>query len=78
MTRYIDADTFKTRLEHEAWSRGHIELLHAIDIVNETPTIDAVPIKWLTAQAENPSNSDALRNAIDYIVYTLWAERKEE
>ncbi len=40
------------------------------------PTVEAIPIKWLTAQAENPSNSDAIRNALDYIVYTLWAERK--
>ena len=41
-------------------------------------TVDAIPISWLTAQAENPSNSDELRNAIDHIVYKLWAERKEE
>lgn len=42
------------------------------------PTVDAIPIKWLLEQAENPSNTDAIRNAIDYIVYTLWAERKEK
>lgn len=42
MPRYIDADAFKTRLEHEAWSRGHAELLRAKDIADETPTIDPV------------------------------------
>lgn len=49
-----------------------------IGMIEEQPTVEAIPIKWLTAQADNPSNSDKLRNAIDYIVYTLWAERKEE
>lgn len=50
--------------------------LHPIDF--EISSEDAIPISWLTAQAENPSNSDELRNAIDDIVYRLWAERKEE
>ena len=53
-------------------------LQNILDDVKESPVVDAVPIKLLTAQAENPSNSDTLRNAIDYIVYTLWAERREE
>ena len=47
--RLIDADVFKTHLEHEAWSRGHAELLRARDIADETPTVDAVPVrhgKW--------------------------------
>ena len=47
--RLIDADAFKTRLEHEAWSRGHVELLRARDIADETPAVDAVPVrhgKW--------------------------------
>ena len=44
MARLIDADAFKTRLEHEAWSRGPIELLRARDIADETPTVDAVPV----------------------------------
>lgn len=50
--------------------------LHPIDF--EISSEDAIPISWLTAQAENPSNSDELRNAIDHIVYKLWAEREEE
>lgn len=50
--------------------------LHPINF--EISSEDAIPISWLTAQAENPSNSDELRNAIDDIVYRLWAERKEE
>lgn len=54
--RLIDADAFKTRLEREAWSRGHVELLRAIEIAAEAPTIDAVPARhgtwieqWRTA-----------------------------
>ena len=50
MTRLIDADVFKTHLEHEAWSRGHVELLRARDIADETPTVDAAPVrhaKWI-------------------------------
>ena len=43
--RLIDADSFKTRLEHEAWSRGPVELLRARNIADETPTVDAVPVK---------------------------------
>lgn len=46
--------------------------------IDDAPTVDAIPVSWLTAQAENPSNSDSLRNAIDHIVYSMWAERKEE
>ena len=50
--------------------------------IDALPTVDAIPIKWLTAQADNPSNSDKLRNAIDYVVYylvyTRWQGRKEE
>lgn len=48
--RLIDADAFKTRLEHEAWNRGHVELLRARDIADESPAVDAVPVrhgKWL-------------------------------
>ena len=50
--------------------------LHPINF--EISSEDAIPVSWLTAQAENPSNSDEVRNAIDHIVYRLWKERKEE
>lgn len=74
MTRLINADALlKAICSYPYGYRGMIKS----EIENQ-PTVDAVPIKWLTAQAENPSNSDELRNAIDYIVYTLWAEREEE
>ena len=42
--RLIDADAFKTRLVHEAWSREHVELLRARDIADETPPVDAVEV----------------------------------
>ena len=50
--------------------------LHPINF--EISSEDAIPVSWLTAQAENPSNSDEVRNVIDHIVYRLWKERKEE
>ena len=82
MSRLIDADAL---IEILAVMQGRCntktELIHNSKIwqqVKDMPTVDAIPIEWLTAQADNPSNSDKLRNAIDYIVYTLWAERKEE
>lgn len=54
--RLIDADMFKTRLEHEAWSRGHVELLRARDIADETPTVDPVKHgRWIWVQYDaNP------------------------
>lgn len=70
--------------------KENIDIIHKVGIVDmvnqwklhpinfEISSEDAIPISWLTAQAENPSNSDELRNAIDDIVYRLWAERKEE
>ena len=48
--RLIDANAIKTCLEHEAWSKGRIELLRARDIIDETPTVDAMPVRhgeWL-------------------------------
>ena len=57
MTRLIDADNFKTRLEHEAWGRGHVELLRARDIADEPPTVDAVPVrhgKWENSRPDAP------------------------
>ena len=77
MTRLIDAN--KLWLEMASETAGYCYPCDMVwKAIENTPTIDAIPIKWLTAQAENPSNSDKLRNAIDYIVYTLWAEREEE
>lgn len=70
--------------------KENIDIIHKVGIVDmvnqwklhpinfEISSEDAIPISWLTAQAENPSNSDELRNAIDDIVYRLWTERKEE
>ena len=82
MTRLIDADKLKfvpALIEPVlVGDESHWETIILKDRIDNAPTVDAIPIKWLTAQADNPSNSDKLRNAIDYIVYTLWAERKEE
>ena len=58
MTRLIDADNFKTRLEHEARGRGHAELLRARDIADETPTVNAVPVRrahWIWKGDEGDS-----------------------
>lgn len=76
MTRLVDADALRSWFEshsvYDEFSVGYI-----MGLIDALPTVEAIPIEWLTAQADNPSNSDKLRNAIDYIVYTLWAERKD-
>lgn len=83
----IDDNVFRAVLECEihvdkdqlikalAYDRGQYEKGYE-DGVNSIK--EWIPISWLNAQAENPSNSNEIRNAIDYIVYKLWAERKEE
>lgn len=78
--RLIDADTVKAVFEEKSSvAVCGVELCKAIiRRIDEAPTVDAIPIKWMIEQVENPSNSDAIRNALDYIVYTLWEERKEE
>ena len=80
--RLIDADAFKTRLEHEAWSRGHVELLRARDIADETPTVDAVPVirckdcKWYEFDRKMHCGlPHGVRSKDDYCSD---AERKEE
>lgn len=57
---------------------GKTDFVVYVKETDDVPEEDAIPIEWLFKQSENPSNTDAIRNAIDYIVYTLWAERKEE
>lgn len=89
MTKLINADALFTQMKEyldkrneEANMTGNraadVTWDDAVMLIKNASPVDAIPIKWLTAQAENPSNSDMLRNAIDYIVYTLWAERKEK
>lgn len=73
----------RKKVENITWQEPHYHdplnvLTEVREKVRALPTVDAIPVSWLTAQAENPSNSDSLRNAIDHIVYTMWAERKEE
>ena len=74
MTRLINADAIPYVTDETYLHEFDYAYRYAIDAL---PTVEAIPIEWLTAQADNPSNSDKLRNAIDYIVYTLWAERKD-
>lgn len=50
MSRLVDADALKENMFHYAapemvWDRGDIE--HKI---NEMPTIDAIPVKWIKQQ----------------------------
>lgn len=72
--RLIDADTVKAVFEEKSSvAVCGVELCKAIiRRIDEAPTVDAIPIKWMIEQAENPSNSDAIRNALDHIVYALW------
>lgn len=56
---------------------GKTDFVVYVKETDDVPAEDAIPIEWLWEQSENPSNTDEIRNAIDYIVYTLWAKRKE-
>lgn len=76
--RLIDADELDIYDVSPAYAYGFCVMGVTQEDIDDAPTVDAIPVSWLTAQAENPSNSDSLRNAIDHIVYTMWAERKEE
>lgn len=63
--RLIDADALKENMFHYAapemvWDRGDIE--HKI---NETPTIDAIPVEWLRSQLKN--NPNDIESAYDDI-----------
>ncbi len=75
--RLIDADALIEHLKNDPLF-DLVEQYGLTRMIETEITIEAIPIAWLTAQAENPSNSDEVRNAIDHIVYRLWAEKKEE
>ena len=82
--RLIDADTLLPMMKYATTDSEigvfpiKIGFNTITKVIDDVPTVDAVQIKWLLEQAENPYNTDEIRNAIDYIVYTLWAERKEK
>ena len=78
MTDYISRDALLKELMLDPIGRMLMKRYNLDGFIKAQPTVKAIPIKWLTTQAENPSNSDAIRIALDYIVYTLWAKRKEE
>lgn len=86
--RLIDADALKAKQQEDAdlfindsTISGKIrrdEALNAVANIVNAPTVDAVPVKWLFKQAENPNNSDAFRNFIDELVYKKWRGRDEQ
>ncbi len=80
--RLIDADALVEELhkhfgirfdENEWWNSSHV-----LTAIACTSTVDAIPIKWLYKQSDNPDRSDAFRNACDSVAMAWMAERKEE
>jgi len=45
--------------------------------IDKMPTVEAIPIKWLYEQSDNPDRSDRFRNACD-LVAMIWLEEREE
>lgn len=71
--RLVDADALKDNMFHYAapemvWDRGDIE--HKI---NEMPTIDAIPVKWLRSQLKN--NPNDIESAYDDICINEFIDR---
>lgn len=57
----------------EDWKIG---LMHAEDILDEQPTVDAIPISWLEDLHKTAQSEEADR-MIDEII-SLWEARKNE
>ena len=43
--------------------------------IDNMPTIDAIPAKWIFQEVENPARSDAYRNALDEMYYQHWKNK---
>lgn len=83
MTRLTDADRLFGELcdhieEDEDTERAWVDIEAIVQVFNHAPTVDAVPIKWLYEQSDNPDRSDRFRNACDLVAMTWLEERKEE
>lgn len=72
MDDYINRDALLKELMLDPIGRMLIKRYNLDGFIKAQPTVEAIPIKWMIEQAENPSNSDAIRNALDHIVYALW------
>lgn len=91
MTRLIEADAVYKILESceirkatignplTDWEYGYTcGIERAESEIESAPTVDAIPIKWLYEQSDNPDRSDRFRNACDLVAMTWLEERKEE
>ena len=47
MTRLINANAAKIRIAHEAWSGMLKSPFRVMDVIDETPTVDAIPIDFI-------------------------------
>lgn len=81
MTRLINADKVLKKAETMYVaidsSLNSVLAVNAYDI-KHAPTVEAIPIKWLYEQSDNPDRSDAFRNACDLVAMAWRAEREED
>ena len=77
MSRLIDADALKTVMHrrHDLFSgctnppekARRDELVQVIVDINNAPTIDAIPVEWLTEKANDAPNQ-VMQAAIDFLL----------
>lgn len=53
MTRLINADAAKIRIAHEAWSGLRKSPFRVMDVIDVTPTVDAIPISFIEKKIES-------------------------
>lgn len=76
--RFIDGDALENAIDRERQflikrqmlGAEHIIVHHARRLVEEAPTIDAIPVEWLEGMAENSQNL-VMQAAIDFLL-TVW------
>lgn len=60
----------QTLIEQQRFGAEHVIVHHARRLVEDAPTIDAIPVEWLENQADNAKNL-VVQAAIDYLL-TVW------
>lgn len=85
MTRYIDADELLKemdlyierlqRMYKRRLRKGEVGVFLDLKAIAEgQETVEAVPIKWLYEQSDNPDRSNIFRNACDSVAMAWMAE----
>ncbi len=71
MSRLIDADALKTDL-----TRFYDNEVTAKMLIDEQPTIDAIPIGWIIDRANDPERAPLYRRYAQ-ILYEEWQKEQE-